>query len=528
MNEPTADTTTARTLGRKVYDFLTNAQAQLIGLRNPDRAMAYLRGRQALLSYAAGSKRGPNRNWRPKNTAADEMIRKDWAFVTARARDLERNSGHVSGALNKICANVVSDSGIRPQVQLRGPDGKLDRLRSRAVEELFRRWAEHPRVNFFEKQELTLRHNWVDGEVLIHIYESPTLYRAGIVPLGMELLEADYLDSSVNGQLANGNTAVRGIEFDAEGFPVAYHLFTEHPGSLYRNVRSFSLGRSVRIDASRIIHPFLRKRASQSRGISWLASVIMEMHDFDEYQDSERILARLTSAFGFFVETNNPDISADKLLGGAALPGGTPAPELSGARLPVHVETGGIHVLPQGTKIHGEGFDRPGSNYEPYIKTQLKGISAGVNMSYHAFSNDYSDASYSAARSAALEERRSYKKQQAFLVRAFNTPLWIAWGQFLALSGFADTLGLGIDIPVIWQTPGWPWVDPLKDATASKIRHELGTTSRRRIAAETGDDLDEIMDERREELETYGDLFQPAAAPAPTNVKENPNAPQEG
>ncbi|MBU1040245.1 MAG: phage portal protein [Proteobacteria bacterium] len=527
MNEYEATPTAAapRTLGRRVFDLCTSVQAQIIGLHNPQAAMAFIRGRQALLSYTAGSKRGPNRNWRPKNTTADDLIRKDWAFVTARARDLERNSGHVSGAIRKICNNVVSDTGIRPQVQLRKQDKKLDRERNRAMEAIFRKWAEHPRVRFYEKQELTLRHNWIDGECILHLYESPTLYRAGIVPLGLELLEADHLDSSVNGVQQSGFMAMRGIEFDAEGFPVAYHLFTEHPGASMTGLRSISLGKSVRVDASRIIHPFERTRASQSRGISWLASVIMEMHDYDEYQDSERILARLSSAFGFFIETNNPDVNAAGLLGGAGLPNGTPAPEIPGAKIPTHVETGSINVLPHGTKIHGDGFSRPGSNYEPYSKQQLRGASTALSLSYQNFANDQSDASYSSTRTASLEERRGFKKQQAFLVRQFCTPVWNTWLQFLALSGLAEGMGLasGLDIPVTWQTPGWEWVDPLKDANAGDaLLNKLKITSRRRLAASRGDDLDEVEAERSEEQELYGD---PAPATKPTNQnEENANA----
>lgn len=516
-----------RSLGRKVYDFCTNARAQLIGLRNPAAAMDYLRGRQALLSYAAGSRRGANRLWNPKNQAADELLRRDGRLITARARDLERNSGHVSGALDKICNNVLGDSGIRPQAQLKDLGGRLDRERNKAVEEQFRRWAEDPRVDFYGKQELALRHSWIDGEVLLHLHESPALYRAGLVPLGLEVLEADHLDNSVNGVLANGNKAVRGVEFDAEGHPVAYHLFTEHPGASATNMRSFSLGKSQRVDASRILHPFWRKRASQTRGVSWLASVIMEMHDFDEYQDSERIAARLTSAFGFFIETAYPE-TLGGMFPGQALPGHACASPsaLDGAKLPAHIDPGRVQTLPPGTKIHAEGFERPGSNYASYTDVSLQGASCGLGMSYEAYSNNYSKATYSSARSAALEERRGYKRQQAYLVKHLCRPVWRRWGQLLALTDLAAPLALpaGGDIPVSWQTPGWAWVDPQKDANASKIRLALGVTSRRRIAADTGDDLDEIMDEVREEQELYGDLLAPTA-PA---TKETPDAPEKG
>jgi len=514
-----------RTLGQRFYNAVTMGVAQIVGISNPGRAMAYIQQRQALLSYAAASRRGPNGAWRPKNKTEDDVLRQDWPLITARARDLARNSGHVSGALEKIAANVVF-SGIKPQCQLRTGDRKLDSTRNRAVEAVWKRWAEHPRVNFYDLQELAIRHSWVDGECLLHLYSSPTLMREGVVPLGVEMLEADHLDSSVNGEQPNGNRAVRGVEFDAEGYPLAYHLYTEHPGATLTSVRSISLYKSVRVPAEQIIHPYARRRASQSRGVSWLASVIMEMRDLDEYQDSERIAARLTSAFGFFVESAYPEMTA-AMLGGQGLPGhGLPGGAPGGAevKLPDFIEKGRIQQLPPGTKINAAGYSRPGNTYDPFVKTQLKGASAGLGMSYTAFANDPGETNYSGGRTATLEERRSYQRQQMYLVRKLCSPLWRVWCQYLTLSGLASGLALPVgDIPVTWQTPGWDWVDPQKDAGAQEKLLGLKVTSRRRIAASRGDDLDEIIEELREEDDAYGEMLNPA--PAPTDGQ---SANQEG
>lgn len=511
-------------LGRRAFNALTTVRAHFIGMSDPVRAMRYIHDRAAFLSYAAGSTKGPRSRWRPKNTSEDDLLKKDWGLITARARDLVRSSGHVSGALTKIVNNVVY-LGIKPQAQLRDGTGKLDRKRNRAVESLWKAWATHPRVDIYGKQGLALRHSWTDGEGLLHYYESPGLYREGLVPLGVEMLEADHIDSSVNGMQPTGFNAVRGIEFDAEGFPVAYHIFTEHPGASMTGLRSISLGKSVRVSADRIVHFFRPTRASQSRGVSWLAPIILEMKDFDEYQDSERIAARLTSAFAFFVTSQYPEVGPG-LLGGH-LPSGAAAPgctALDGAAIPDFVEPGRIQKLPAGTKIQAEGFERPGSNYEGFSKNTLRGASTGTGLTYENYANDHSDASYASARSGSLEERRGFKVQQEYLVNRLCNPVWRTWCQFLGLTGLADGIVQpGAQIPVTWQTPGWPWVDPQKDANANKLLKDMRATSLRRICADKGDDLDEIMDEIREEQELYGDLLAPAAT-----TKENANAPQEG
>ncbi|MBU1612386.1 MAG: phage portal protein, partial [Proteobacteria bacterium] len=282
--------------GRSLYNGWTSVMSHWIALSDPQRAFAYTRQREVLLSYKAASKKGPNRAWRGDNRSADEVLLRDWKDVTARARELVQSSSHIAGALEKICSNVIY-TGIVPQAQLKKSNGVFDKVRNDAVESRFSKWARSKKVRWFEKVKLVLRHLWQDGEILVHWFIDPTMLEEGLVPLRVELLEADHFDASVHGQLRNGNYARRGIEFDATGDPVAYHLFTEHPG----NCGAMLLAETRRIPADNIIHIFEPKRASQTRGISWLYAVIMRMRDLDEYEESERIAARLTSAFAFFL-----------------------------------------------------------------------------------------------------------------------------------------------------------------------------------------------------------------------------------
>jgi lambda family phage portal protein len=446
--------------------------------------MRYIGRRRVLRSYLAANKTGPNQNWRPSNKSGDEILKKDHKLILARARDLVRNDAHVSGALRKIVNNVVFN-GIRPQAALKTNDGELQRTRNNRAEAHFKRWAEA--VDFYEKQELCLRHLWQDGEILAHFFYDPELHRQGIVPLGIELIECDHLDTSIDGRLRNGNYAKRGKEFNKAGRVVAYHVFPEHPGEN----TLFSLSRSNRIPAGSMIHVFSPERASQTRGVSWLVAAIMEIKDFGEYQNNERLAARLASAFGVFVESPYPEHQ---------MPENHPITKASGYPgvddISDYIDPGRIDVLPPGMKITTAKYERPGQTYEPFTKTTLKGASTGVGMSYESFSNDYADASYSAARSAALEERRGYQKQQSLLNRKFNTPIWRAFTYYMRLFDI-DTLPA--DIPVTWQAPGWPWVDPLKDSRAAKTEIELGINTRRKLAADRGHDFDELVEQLKRE-----------------------------
>lgn len=473
---------------RKIYDSWTFTFSHLLGLVAPAKAGRFARNRKALLSYAAGSRRGPDKKWRPTRKSADETIKRDWQEVTARSRDLVRNSPHISGAIDKIVANVVFN-GITPQARLRLSDGTLDKARNDAIEADFKAWAGE--VGFYEKQELALRHCWEDGEVLLNWYPDPDLLEKGLVPLGVEGLECDHLDDSIHGVLGNGNIARRGIEFNAKGRPVAYHIFSDHPGDHVR----YSGNKSVRVDAENIDHIFLPKRFSQTRGISWLVSIIMAMRNFTEYQNSEQLAARLASAFGIFVHMPHPELMPD--AGGRGPIGGeVPGKENAESSiedLPDYIDPARIQPLPPGWDVTVAENKRPGSNFEMFTKTQLKAGSVGAGMSYGAFSGDFADSSFAAERRSALDERRGYSKQQAFLERRMNNPAWLRFVLFRFLAG-KETPPDRV-IPVSWQRPGWTWVDPTKDARAAQLDLAMGITTRRQLCAQRGTDFDEVTEE---------------------------------
>lgn len=142
----------------------------------------------------------------------DILNRKDRALVQARARDLARNDGAVSGALKKICNNVVY-TGIRAQVDVRHGDGR-DCDACGRVERLWNRWAE--RFDLWEAQFLALRHP-VGGRpgFILHWYPDRSLLAEGLPPLGFELIPLERLDRGLFGRAGKGgNTVVDGIEYE--------------------------------------------------------------------------------------------------------------------------------------------------------------------------------------------------------------------------------------------------------------------------------------------------------------------------
>ena len=469
-------------------DGWTRAVARAIGAVAPGYAMRWMSRRAVLANYTGARPDGPNKGWNPRNESADALLHRDRLRLLARARDLERNSGHISGAINKIANNVIY-TGIFPQARLRGPDGKLLKDENNRIEELHKEWAESDEVQFYDKQELVLRHLWVDGECLVHDFLDRDLLKKGVVPFGVELFEPDYLDHSMNTQAENGGVIKAGIEYNAKGRPAAFHVFKQHPGE---GLWGSAFGETRRIPVENIRHVYHQKRASQGRGVSWLASIIMEMRDFSEYQSSERIAARLMSAFGLFVESPYPEHQLiNPIHDDSQYPGIGDVSK--------YIEPGRIDVLPPGVKVSSHQYSRPGDTYAPFTKTSLKSASTGSGISYENFSNDYEGATYSSARQAVLEERRGYRKLQFFLNRHFNSWMWSKWIMYAQNAGMVGREPRAV--PVQWQNPGWPWIDPSKDAKGAEMELKMKINTRRRLAAERGLDWDEEIEEYAEENE---------------------------
>lgn len=458
--------------------------ARAIGAVAPGAAMQWVTNRAALSAYIGAGTSGHNANWKPTKKSADAILRTDAANLVARARSLDRNNVLVSGALRKIVENVVH-TGIRPQLVSISTGAALD-----DIEQVFADWA--AKNKFYLQQALALRHWWLDGEVFSNLWVDGRRLRDGLCPLRVELLEQDLIDSAKDG--ADGQNIIRrGVELDQYGDPVAYWVLSSHPGDYIYGARMDS----TRVDAERIIHLWMPERASQTRGISRLAPIIEEIRDLSEYQTSERIAARLESAFGIFIKTNIPEFG-QQFGPSAGAEGGT-------SGVGDYLESGRIQTLPPGTEIQVAESKRPGSPYAEYVKASNKASSVGFGLRYGNYSHDYTESSFSSERSAALDERRCWIGQQQFLINNWCKPIMRRWLELAFATGLITVNPT--DISDTWQGPSWPWVDPAKDATANEKKLAMCVTTRRAICADMGVDFDDIVAQLEREQKALAKVF---------------------
>ncbi len=491
----------------KAYDTYTALFAGSLSMFFPRLAGHWHMGRTMYRTYMSGEAQGFDKGYLPRTRSAEADVRRGQPLTVARCRDQAQNNPYISGSIERMCNNVVR-SGIMPEFQFREASGKLNKDGNKGWTALFKRWIRyadntgHDSYGFL--QQLGLRHMWVDGQFFIRrVYDNSI---KGVVPLRLELFELDQLDTRIDGELPNGNIGRRGLELSPSGRPVAYHFLKHHPGD---SVPWSATLDSIRIPAEDICHVWDRRRISQYTGISWFAAVVMEAFRMDHYRNIEHDGARAAAIFAGFLKSAMPGFT----LGGNIPSGGMSAPPNPGStgatEVPTEMKSGIIQGLPTGTEIQVLNHNKPGNNFEPFVKDSIRSQSVGTGQSFEGYSNDFSESTYASARQGSLEERLGYRAQQRFIDEKMNWKVisWFieaAWLSGLAPVSMPDyrqyperyTEMVGV------RPPGWQWVDERSAADAANKRLENYTDCRTDQMAERGkifsDNVEVLIDEEIE------------------------------
>ena len=440
-------------------------------------------------------------------------------IMRARGRQLAANNEYGRRFLTLVAANIAGHAGPKLQVRAyrdqRDPNKPttLDKSANDAVEVHWAKWAKTAdiagRMTFPHLLRLVAKGVARDGEALVRIVRRRDL------PYGiaLQLLEADRLDETLN--LSTGARTIRqGVEIDATGRPLAYWVKTQHPGDRYATGQQGV----ERIPAGDIIHLFLPERAEQVRGYTWFHAILLRAAQLHGFNDAALLAARIGASKIAALERAEeaPDATAsisDGQVGGA---------------FQMNVEAGELFELPPGYKLNSWDPEYPHANFESFVKAAMRGISAGLDVATHNLSGDMTDVNYSSARIAELSEREQWKVLQDWFIAALVEPIYQQWLGLAMLRGDITFEISGKALPADklakfasasrFRGRRWGWVDPAKEIEAHEKGVALGIASRTRIAAEQGDDLEDVIDELAEEKKMLD-----AAGLTP---KEKPPAPE--
>jgi lambda family phage portal protein len=167
----------------------------------------------------------------------------------------------------------------------------------------------------------------------------------------------------------------------------------------------------------------------------------------------------------------------------------------------------------------GENFasytpTRPNAAFDGFLRAVLREIAGAVGTSYESLSRDYSQSNYSSSRLALLDDRDLWRVLQSWWIRAFRAPLHRLW---MRQAVYARAVPVPIDEYVAnpekfeaarFKPRGWSWVDPTKEVAAYKEAVKAGFCTVADVIAATngGQDLEDVLKARRQELDLMADL----------------------
>lgn len=466
---------------------------KVIGWVSPQRAYERiacrdaLRQYEALRQYDAASMDRLSSDWQPAYGTAEQLATGSRDIIRGRARAAEMNSDLAESAVIALLRNVIG-AGIVPQAKVRNCNGKLNNELNKKIEKAWAKWAEPENADirgissFYELQEMALRRMVYDGEILVNKTSQGTY-----LPLSIQLIEAENIGAV---SITHGkNNIINGVEVTEHGRPVAYHVSQTDPMGL----RSFD---TVRLTTDQAFLLFNPKRPSQIRGISLLALVLRRIHDIDEYMDADLIAARVAACFSVFVTSQNSARQSALL------------PRDKKGRPNITMAPGMVRHLSPGESIEFADPKRNAGTASEYSATQTRRIASGLGMSADIVARNIS-GNFSAARQNLLEDQKTFRQVQKFVITHFCIPIWKAFIDALYLTGELPSDYLANKDKyqeVAWLAPGWSWIDPVKEVNANKEAIKSGLTTLEDVCASSGRDWEEVLEQRKLEQDRAKEL----------------------
>jgi lambda family phage portal protein len=444
----------------------------------------------------------------------DEILRSELPRIRRRSRQLARNNPWVRQYLKMMSVNVIGPTGIKHRARVRNAAGDLDQALNAQLQDAWLDFAENPvtidgRLNLVQLEQMLWRQAPRDGEVLVRQWLG---FRDNPHGLALQPLDVELLDETLNRPRTTRQTEIRlGVEVNEHGRPLTYYVWNALPGSPVQ--REY-----VAVPAAEMIHFMDHEYASQTRGVPWIASVMIALHMIGAYSETELVAARAGSAKMGFLQSVKEALAGEEDLD---------EPDADD-ELSMDAEPGSIEKLPPGYEFKAWDVDHPNAGYDQFIKSQLRQVASGLGVGYPTLANDLENINLSSIRHGLEIERDFYREQQQAWIASFRRRVYDSWLRMASLSGTIRLPGGDWKRAraALWQPRGWGFIDPQKDVGASIEAIEYGLTSRHRVLARNAEDPDEIFEELARENELATKLELKIDGPA-DQVEPDQNAPAD-
>lgn len=464
----------------------------IIAAISPGWAAARQRSRLHTLAYRQAYEAAETTHLRAKQRemgSGNAIVSLTGAALRNHARHLDRNHDIISGGLSTLVQNLIGPSGINIVPTPRDAAGDVIESVVDQIMPLYLDWSRRPEVTWMHdwaSAQRLLARTWLrDGEVLTQELRGPIpfLDHGSTVPFSLELLEPDMIPLDLDDA---ARRILQGVERNAWGRAIAYHVYKRHPGDA-----DVMMPETKRVPADLIRHLRTIDRLGQVRGVSILASTFTRIEDLKDYEESERIAAKIAASFAAAIIKGDPTLYDTDAASGAA-------------ERKMRMQPGMVFDnLRVGESVQTIDSKRPNPNLEPYRNGQLRAIAAPMRISFSSLSKNY-NGTYSAQRQELVEQYGAYGVLAYEFISQMVRPVYerfvaiaVASGELILPAGMTPSMALGAD----YLPPPMPWIDPMKEATALRTQVRAGFRSAASVIAERGgrmyDTLEQIALERR-------------------------------
>jgi lambda family phage portal protein len=428
------------------------------------------------------------------------------------ARSLEQNHDLARGVLDVLVRNTVGTGiGVEPQPRMQGDRAPINDDLAWQLSKLWAQWCQRPEVTWQHNQgsaERLLARTWFrDGEALAQriVGPAPLLDHGTKVPYSIEMMEPDFLPMEYNRLVSDRLTAITmGIETNAWNRPIGYWVHKRHPGELAGYI---STGDLKRLPASAMLHLKSVERIGQLRGVSVFASVLTRLEDLKDYEESERVAAKVAASMAAMIIKGEPQSYQEP-----------PAEE--GSRQ-MRFRPGMVFDdLRPGESVSTIDTSRPNPNALAWRQGQLRAVASGAGTSYSSTAKDY-NGTYSAQRQELVEQWGAYQILASEFISRVTMPMYQDFVQ-AALAARLIRLPAGIDPESLadaqFLAPQMPWIDPKKEAEAWAALEDRAYASGPEIVRKRGASPHDVLDQQARWLRQKAEAGvnpQPAAQPAP-------------
>jgi len=477
--------------------------------------------------YAASREARELKTWNPWLASPDADLWGELDTLVARQRDIVRNHGLASGAIQTLVDNVIGTGFMlapKPNCYVLGWTREAGREWARGVAAQFRTWAGTREcdvageMNFASLTALVFRTGLMHGEALALPYYFARPGESWRTRL--QLVDPDRLGTP--GDKTVDPNVRMGIEVDAYGAPVAYYIAKRHPVDVgYRVLGPNDYERipaRTEFGRRRVLHIHDRERTGQTRGKPIMSSVLPRFRMLSDYQRNEMKSAIVNSMIAAFVES---PIGAEQLLevfGGPAGDRVSGFTKYTGERAAWESKLDGGAVIPlfPGDKVTSFTPSRPNDIFGSFIETIAREIGVATGLPYELIMKDFSKTSYASVRAALMEAWRFFASRRKWITDNWLQPVYELWLEeavnrgVVAAPGFYAQRAAYCESRWIGSAKGY--VDPVREAQAAEDRMRIGVSTLEREAAEQGSDWEEILEQRAIELQRMRDLDIPLSA----------------